>query len=138
MRFPVVAGEKPDVELTGRQARIARNNAELCRAPSPACDLRRRKAEPLKQQRPAITFDGSDRHQNRLPRGVQNRIVVRIKSRRRASTKSEGSCKVLGRYIVIPWVVEPHSKSPTVPSTNSRHIVLKLKMLLRIHRMPGR
>src|SRR5207253_1911942 len=37
--FPVVSDEKADIEFTGRQARIARSNAELRGATTPIGDL---------------------------------------------------------------------------------------------------
>src|SRR5262249_23317226 len=96
-----------------------------------------RKTETLKQQRPAITLDRSDRRQDRLSRRIQNRVVVRIQNRRRPATERECPCKILRRDIVIRRVVDPHSQSPAVLSTNGRYVVRKLEMLLRIHDMSG-
>ena len=117
MRFPVVSNEKPGIEFARRQARIARNDTELRRASAQIRDLRRRVPETLKEQRPAIAFDGRDRREDRLQRGVENLIVVCVQNRSEAAAKSERSRKVLRCNVVVGWAVDPHAKSPAVLSS---------------------
>src|SRR5215475_9747823 len=136
MWFPVVSDEKAGIEFARRQARIARNDAELRCTSAQISNLCRRKPETLKQQCPAIAFDRSDRRNYCLPRGVQNRVVVRIQNRPGATAKRERSREVLRRDVVIGWAVEPHAESEAVFPMNSRHVVLKLEMPLSIYSVP--
>ena len=108
------------------------------RAATETRNLRRGESKFLEQQRPPIPFDGSDRRWYWLTCGVPDPLIVRIQNRRRATTKSECAFEVLRRDVVICLAAQPHAKSPTVPSVDHSHVILKLMIVLGIERMPRR
>jgi hypothetical protein len=89
--FPVVLGKQSHIVLPHRGERVASRQRKLRGSAAKGANLRRRQAEPLAEQRPAVAFEAGDLHDR-----TGNGLVVGIEFRSDTAGKNVRPAEVVG------------------------------------------